>query len=157
MKTTTVTVGDVKFYIRPFDAFDQLEMFGDLQREVLPSIGAVLNVAFDKNAAAENSDTATIAALRDLSTQFDGATLRKWAARLLHPEYVSYEARGDHEPSKLTQDHVGSALPDFAYVLELMYHVGKVNFAVPLGRWAALSGLAQKAREKLSGASATTS
>lgn len=150
-----VKVGEVLFRILPFDAFRQLRLFGDLQKEVLPSIGGVLNTAMAKDS--ERDDRAVIDAFRELSMRFDGATLERWANLLLDPDYVSFEISGNREPSKLSPTNRGLALPDFAAVLELMFHVGRVNFAGPLTRWAALSGLAQKAAAYLPAGFATTS
>lgn len=154
MRAQEVKIGDTVFRILPFDPWRQLELFGNLQREILPSVGGVLNSALAKDS--ERDDKAAIEAFRDLSTRFDGATLKKWAELLIDPEYVSFEIDG-REPAKLSSANRGLALPDFSYVLELMYHVGRVNFAGPLTRWAGLSGLAQKARAYLSADSATTS
>jgi hypothetical protein len=150
-----VTVGEVKFRITPFDPWTQLRLFGDLQKEILPHVGGMLSAAF----GAENGqrdEQAAIQAFRDLSANLGGAVLEKWAKLLLDPDYVTFEMNRA-EPAKLTQVNFGMALPDFAAMLELMYHVGRVNFAGPLSRWAGLSGLAQKAREHLSGSFATTS
>lgn len=156
MSTTTVEINGIKFRITPFDAFRQLEMFGDLQKEILPSVGGVLNVAFGADKNPENSDRAALAAFRELSSNFDGATLKKWANRLMDEEYITFETPGN-EPAKLSLHNRGAAFPDMSYILELMFHIGKVNFAAPLARWAALSGAAQKLVAKLSASSAPTS
>jgi hypothetical protein len=156
MSATVVDINGIKFRITPFDAFRQLEMFGDLQKEILPSVGGVLNVAFGSDKNPENSDTAALAAFRELSSNFDGATLMKWANRLMDEEYITFETPGN-EPAKLSARNRGAAFPDMSYILELMFHIGKVNFAGPLARWAALSGAAQKLMGKLSENSAPTS
>jgi hypothetical protein len=147
----TVEIKHNSYRIRPFDAFKQLAMFGDLQREVLPAIGGVLNVAIGSkgdDADSEAGDKAAIAAFRDLSTQFDGKTLLRWANLLLDEQYIIVEMEG-RTPEKLDRHVRETALEDFADVLELMFHVGKVNFAAPLQRWASLSGLAQKLTARL--------
>lgn len=155
---TTVEIGGVKFIITPFDAFKQLKLFGNLQREILPAVGGVLNVTLAKESAAgEDADAAALKAFRDLSANFDGDTLLKWAnALLLEGENVVFEMDGN-EPKKLTKMNREDALPDLSYVMELMFHVGKVNFADPLQRWAGLSGLAHKLTAKLSASSGQTS
>lgn len=153
---TTVDIGGITFRISPFDAFAQLRMFGDLQKEILPAVGGVLNVTLGSEKDMDKSDAAAIAAFRDLSSNFDGATLEKWANRLLQEEYITFEVPGQ-EPQKLSPHRRGEAFPDLSFLLELMFHVGKVNFAAPLARWAALSGVAQKLAAKLSENSAQTS
>lgn len=159
MKPTEVTIDGVVFLIRPFDPFTQLQLFGDLQREILPAVGGIANIALARDpeaAKGPEADAAAIAAFRDLSAKFDGAALKKWAERLLQPDFVSYAIDG-REPAKLDRLGQSMAFKDFSGVLELLYHVGKVNFANPLARWAGLTGLAQKLTARLSENSATTS
>lgn len=154
----TVTIQDVEFHIRPFDAFRQLRLFGDLQKEVLPSVGGVLNVALSgRGEGTAIDEVAVIEAFRDLCSRFDGATLERWANALLDADHISCTLPGRREPEKMDKIARGMALADFSSVLELMYQVGKVNFADPLARWASLSGLAQKLTAKLSASSAPTS
>lgn len=150
-----VHIKDNIFRITPFDAFAQLRMFGDLQKEILPAIGGVLNVAFDKTDEGR-SDTAAIEAFRDLSLRFDGKTLERWANLLLDEEHIVVEIDGGN-PKKLGRIARDEALTDFADILELMFHVGKVNFAAPLQRWASLSGLVLKLTGKLGSDSSTAS
>lgn len=149
-KPTEVVIGDTRFYITPLDPFVQLRLFGDLQREILPSVGGLLNHVLGKSGEADASaDAAGIAALRELSTRFDGAALERWAGLLLDAEYVAFETNDMREPAKLRKSEHRRAFPDMTYILELMFHVGKVNFAAPLARWASLTGLAQKLTERL--------
>ncbi len=156
--STTVKIQDVKFTIHPFDAFRQLRLFGDLQKEVLPSVGGVLNVALASGKDGEQIDeTKVIDAFRDLCMKFDGAALERWAGLLIDQNHITCTLPGRREPEKLDLVARGMALKDFSAVLELMYHVGKVNFADPLARWASLSGLAQKLTAKLSASSVPTS
>lgn len=157
--STTITIQGVDFTIHPFDAFRQLRLFGDLQKEVLPSVGGVLNVAMASSKdAVENIDEGkVIDAFRDLCMKFDGVALERWATLLIDENYISCTLPGKREPEKLDRIARGMALKDFSAVLELMYHVGKVNFADPLARWASLSGLAQKLTAKLSASSVPTS
>lgn len=149
-------VDGVMFYIRPFDAFTQLKMFGDLQREILPSVGGVLNVSLASDADGAKQDAEAIKAFRDLSANFSGDTLTRWAKMLLDEDHVSFEdANGSVK--KLNRHNQGEALEDFSAVLELMYHVGKVNFFLPLVRWSGLTGLALSIKDKLSASSEPTS
>lgn len=158
MSGTTVTIEGVDFTIRPFDAFRQLRLFGDLQKEVLPSVGGVLNVALASGKDGEQIDeTKVIDAFRDLCMKFDGAALERWANLLLDQDHISCQRPGMREPERLDKIARGMALQDFSAVLELMYHIGKVNFAAPLARWASLFGLAQKLKARLSASSVPTS
>lgn len=156
VRPTEAVVGNVKFWILPFDPFRQLRLFGDLQKEILPHVGGLLSVALAADRDADRDETAGVQAFRDLSSNLGGAVLEKWAKLLLDPEHVTFEDPSTGNPARLNDVNRGLALPDFAAVLELMYHVGRVNFAGPLSRWAALSGLAQKAKAFLSVDSAKT-
>lgn len=151
-----VEIGDVTFHIQPFDAFRQLRLFGDLQREILPAVGGVMNVVMAGDKDAERDEKAMLAAFHDLSSRFDGATLVKWAEKLLDENYVAFETPAT-DVRKLNKANYTDALPDFGAVMELMFHVGKLNFADPLARWASLSGLARKLTDKLSASSVPTS
>lgn len=152
-----VTIGETVFIIRPMDAFTQLRLFGDLQKEVLPALGGVINVIADPKETGDKMDAVAIDAVRNLSERLGGEALQKWAKLLLNGEYVSYQREGDRNPSKLDKVGMEMAFGDFSEVLELMYHVGKVNFADPLTRWAGLSGLAQRMTARLSAGSGPTS
>lgn len=156
-RTTEVTIGETVFFIRQFDAFTQLRLFGDLQKEILPALGGVINVIADKSADGEKVDAMAIDAMRNLSERLGGAALEKWARLLLDGEYVAYQMTGERQSNKLDKVALATAFTDFSQVLELMYHVGKVNFADPLARWAGLSGLARRMMAPLSGSSAPTS
>jgi hypothetical protein len=155
-KQTIVAIGKNEFRITPFDPFRQLKLFGDLQKEILPAVGGVLNAALTAGDAAQADDAAGIAAFRDLSTKFDGAQLLRWSDLLIDPEYV-YVAIEGADLVKVSKSVRDEAFEDFSEVLELLFHIGKVNFAAPLTRWAGLSGLAQKAMAKLSANSEPTS
>lgn len=155
-KQTVVEIGSKEFRITQFDPFRQLKLFADLQKEVLPAVGGVLNVAFSKTGDEKADDQAGIAALRELSAKFDGTQVLRWADLLIDQEYVAVSIDGA-DPVKLTKIAREDVFEDFSEVLELLYHIGKVNFAAPLARWASLSGLAQKLTAKLSASSATTS
>lgn len=154
-KPNIVTIGDNEYRITAFDAFRQLKLFGDLQKEVLPAVGGVLNQAMSKGENTEADDRAGIEAFQQLSSKFDGAQLMRWADLLIDGEYVVVVQDGN--PLKLSKAVREDVFTDFSEVLELLYHIGKVNFAAPLQRWVSLSGLALKLTEKLSASSAKTS
>jgi len=132
-KPYEVAIGDVTFYIQRFDPFTALELFGDLQRDVLPAAGSAAVAIFgDKDA--ERDDAAMLQAFRELSSTLDGKTLKGWADRLIDPELVAYERdRGD--VAKLDKRGRAEAFVDFTEILELMFHIIKWNCEGPLGRW----------------------
>ena len=155
-KPTIVTIGSNEFRITAFDPFRQLKLFGDLQKEVLPAVGGVINVAMSKGQDGQADDKAGVEAFRELSSRFDGTQIMRWVELLLDQEYVFVSVDGA-DPIKLNKQVREDVFADFSEVLELIYHIGKVNFAAPLARWASLSGLAQKLTAKLSASSGKTS
>lgn len=155
-RTKTVVIGSTSFHIARFDAFRQLALLGDLQKEVLPAAGSMLTAVFSQpqqadGAVAAQDEEAMVQALRELSARLGGDALRKWADLLIDPELVSFELPG-REPQKLTVAQRGMAFEDFSQILELMFHILKHNFAGPLAQWAGRFG---PAREKLANLSAS--
>src|SRR5690606_15242080 len=119
-KPYEVTVGRTTFYIRRFDAFAALELFGDLQRDILPAAGGALAAVFGPEDGAKD-EQAMLQAFRELSTTLDGKTLQAWADRLIDPDLVAYERDGA-EPAKLDKRGREAAFEDFTEILELMFH-----------------------------------
>lgn len=146
-----VVIGSTTFRISKFNPFDQLQLLGDLQKEMLPAAGSMLAAVFGGEGEAQARDEqAMLQAFRDLSAKMGGDALLKWASRLIHPELVTFELAG-RDPQKLTEVHRGMAFEDFSEILELLFHILQHNFAGPLARWAGRFG---PAREKLASLSA---
>jgi len=141
MAKKEVTIGQTTFYLTTFAPRDQLRIFGDLQKELLPSIGTLLAAA----AAGAGDDEARLdegallGALRAFSSSLDGKGLEAWCDKLIDSERVTFE-RGDRGALKLTKTHMDGAFEDFAEILELLFHIIQMNFAGPLARWLDLSG-----------------
>jgi hypothetical protein len=137
-------IGAATFYINTFAPRDQLRIFGDLQKELLPSLGTLLAAATG-NPAGEGSgdeERAIMDALRSFSGSLDGRALDAWCDRLIDSERVTFERPGK-DPRKLTKAHMDDAFEDFAEILELLFHIIQLNFAGPLGRWLGLFGSGQ--------------
>lgn len=152
-KATEVVIGSTTYIIRPFDAFTQLRLFGDLQREILPAMGGLLNVVADKKEDDAKINAAGVQALRELSERLGGAALEKWANALIHGDYIAYQPEGDRTAQKLDRAGQALAFSDFSEILELLFHICRVNFAAPFARWVSLTGLARSMAGRLSGSS----
>ena len=141
-QTVEIKVGKNTFFVTKLNAFEALPVFGDLQKELLPALGALLGSLKDVN----NADLEK--AVEKLSAQLDGKSLERWATRLLDSGHIAYEdENGEAVRFKLARD--GHIFADFAEVLQLLVGVIKENFAAPLTRWLNLSGLvglAEKAK-----------
>ncbi|OAM31674.1 hypothetical protein A7P96_05155 [Eikenella sp. NML03-A-027] len=147
-KPKIVSIGEHKFGISRMDAFTALEVFGDLQKELLPALGSLIKP--------ESEQDGTMNALTALSGSLSGKSLTKWANRLLDPDHISVEnADGDLE--KLTADRREMVFDNAVEILELMVAIIRENFADPLMQWLARSGLEAQLKDKIqSAASAKT-
>lgn len=137
MKPVEVTVNGTAFLIQRMDAFEALAAFGDLQKDILPAIGGAFGALQGEND--DQAEAAMADAIAKLSKQLDGKQLKYWADRLLSKERVSVEIEGDLRP--LDAATRAEAFDTFADILELMFHVIKLEFAGPLAGWLARLGL----------------
>ena len=144
-QTVEIKVGDTTFFITKLNAFEALPVFGDLQKELLPALGALLGSLKDgkqEGGSLKDVNNADLEkAVEKLSAQLDGKALERWATRLLDSGHIAYEdENGEAVRFKLARD--GHIFQDFAEVLQLLVVVIKEHFAAPLTRWLNLSGLA---------------
>lgn len=141
MKPTEVTINETAFLIQPLDAFEALAVFGDLQKDILPAAGGLIGLIGGE--VSEERDEAALAdAIAKLSQRLDGKQLTAWANRLLTKDSISVEINGNLMP--LDAAAKSMAFGEFTDILELLFHVIKVNFAGPLAGWLNRLGLGQK-------------
>lgn len=129
MARRTVEIGGTTFHLTPLPPREQLRIFGDLQRDLLPSMGELIGGGDGAGADAVST------ALSRLSTQLDGAKLSAWVDRLLTAETVSYERTSGGAPRQYDPRAFDLAFSDFSEALELVWQVIDLNFAGPLARW----------------------
>jgi len=111
------------------------ELFG---LPLLPSLGGVLAAVASQDEGDLNPD-ALLAGIKSFSISLDGKALDAWCDRLIDPERVAFERNGK-DARKLSKANMDEAFEDFAEILELLFHIIKLNFAGPLGRWLGHSG-----------------
>lgn len=150
MDTVEIEVSGVRFYYRRMDAFEALEALGDLQKEVLPSLGGLLTLIGDTDD--DESAAALSTSLERFSANLSGKQLRYWVDRLLSKDRVSVDIAG--ETKRLDVATRGQAFDSFTDIIELLTKVIKLEFADPLVSWASRAGLAQKFQGALSDATA---
>lgn len=138
MARQEVVIGAATFYLQTFAPRDALRIFGDLQKELLPSLGGVLAAVASQDEGDLNPD-ALLAGIKSFSISLDGKALDAWCDRLIDPERVAFERNGK-DARKLSKANMDEAFEDFAEILELLFHIIKLNFAGPLGRWLGHSG-----------------
>ncbi len=141
MARAEVTIGDTRFYLRTFNPREQLRIFGDLQKELLPSLGTILAAAAARtdDKSGDLDSGAILSAIRSFSSSLDGRGLDAWCTRLINKDLITFERSGA-EAQKLDPNHIDVAVDDFSQILELLFEIIKLNFAGPLVRWLDLSG-----------------
>lgn len=143
MKPIEIEVAGVTFYYDRMDAFEALEVFGDLQKDVLPSIGGLLSAlgatGGEGEEALDGASDAVAEAVARLSANFTGKQLRHWCDRLITKDRVSVEIEGDAR--RLGQTERRLAFDSFTDILELLFHVLRIEFAEPLFTYANQFGL----------------
>lgn len=144
MKPTEVTINDTAFLIQPLDAFEALAVFGDLQKDILPAAGGLLGLIGGETSEARD-EAALADAIAKLSQRLDGKQLTAWANRLLTKDSISVEINGNLMP--LDAAAKSMAFKEFTDILELLFHVLRVNFAGPLAGWLSRLGLGQKLQQ----------
>lgn len=131
-KAVEVMIGDTLFVVHPFNAFEALEIFGDLQKELLPAFGEMLGAVMQPGGEqVDETDSEVVAkAISKLSEKLSGKQLKFWADRLITKDSVSVEING----SMMGMDETAKqlAFKEFTEILELLVHVIKINFAGPL-------------------------
>lgn len=150
MSRKEVPIGDNIFYLRKYDAFYGLELFGDLQQRLGAPFLAALEAADDVG----NMDAlkAGIAGIGRVSGVLSGAVLRDFARRILHPDYISVSVNGA-EPRKLDEQAIGLAGLGAEDLAELCAEALEFQFAPFFARFAARYSGALSRLRSLSGSS----
>lgn len=101
MARQEVVIGTTTFYLNTFAPRDALRIFGDLQKDLLPSLGGVLASVASEDGGDINPET-LLAGIKSFSVSLDGKALDAWCDRLIDPERVTYEKNGK-DARKLTK------------------------------------------------------
>lgn len=133
MAREEITIGNTAYFVQKFSAMKQIEIFGDLQKTLLPSFGHMLSgfAAKGDDKDAEKDEKAFIDGLKGLSSQLDGKSLIALANQLIHQDYVTF-VRDDYNngnDTKLTKDKFDTAFEDMGEVVELVIFILTLNFS----------------------------
>ena len=143
------TQGDYVFYIRPMDPFKALDLLGDLQKTVLPALGAALGQTSiggeevkQDNGGEEVKQALTLSnfmhkkldienALKQLSAAINGAKLNDLLTRILNAEYISYAPVGEPDKAKRLDRAVVATIYNgrLKGMFELAWEVIRVNYS----------------------------
>lgn len=143
-----ITIGESTFYIQKFSAMDQLRIFGDLQKTILPSVGKLF--ASNPITSSEEDKQADVfgETLAELSAKLDGNELIKLAKTLIHPDLVTVQRDDINNGAdfKLKHEKLNEAFTDMSEVIELLIFILRLNFESFFTKYLARLGLAQEPR-----------
>jgi hypothetical protein len=149
MDITEFNQGEYTFYLRPMDPFKSLDLLGDLQKTVLPALGAALgktNLGAAGDEPGEELPTQKEAvtlskllskeldvenALKQLSAAVSGAKLNDLLTRILNGDYISYGPYGDRDKVKKLDRAALAAIYNgkLKGMFELAWQVLRVNYS----------------------------
>lgn len=154
MEATSVTIGDNKFYIRPFPAFKAANISGELASTLTPFLGAIAPLA--KGAGDGHSgesegimDMDVDKAAKALMNcpDISGDKVERLMKKLLLGGHIAVETEdedGEKESEKLNEDLVNELFcGDVQEMFVLCVHVIRLNFRGFFDKFAALSGKAK--------------
>ena len=143
----SVIIGDNEFLIRRFNPFLAWEMFGDLQKELLPAVSELLLAVAakpqeGKGTPADGADEGRVMAegITKLSSKLGGERMKYWADRLFNPDYISVSINGN-EPVKMDKAVAQLAFSDFTEIAQLVFEILKFNYAGPMAGFLSRIGL----------------
>ncbi|EDJ87765.1 hypothetical protein CGSHi22121_00962 [Haemophilus influenzae 22.1-21] len=100
MARSEIQIGESTFFVQKFSVMDQLRIFGDLQKTLVPSLAKVIGFSDEKPKDATSAQLAELAqksaanfaqGLQDLSQLLSGQELVKLADMLIKPELVTVQ------------------------------------------------------------------
>ena len=123
-----VEIDDHVFFVRRFPALKALPILGNLQTLLMRPLAKLdATGLLDSASGIDTNMAAIMAAVTELSTTLDGATLLHWQSVLINPNFVSYVVDEPSMPEQLTDKLIDERL-DVSVVLELMVRVALINF-----------------------------
>lgn len=130
MTRSEIQIGESTYFVQKFSVLDQLRIFGDLQKTLVPSFAKLIGLS--SNADEKNLQSAGdfSAGLTELSQQLSGAELVKLATMLIKPELVTVQ-RDDFNngtDKKLTQHDFDAVFADMSEMVELVIFILRLNF-----------------------------
>lgn len=156
MTRSEIQIGESTFFVQKFSVMDQLRIFGDLQKTLVPSIAKVIGFNDEKPKNATPEQLAELAqksaanfaqGLQDLSQQLSGAEMVKLADMLIKPELVTVQ-RDDFNngtDKKLNKADFDLVFDDMAELVELVIFILQLNFSSFFTKFLARLGSVQEA------------
>ncbi|CBY80576.1 hypothetical protein AO053_00490 [Haemophilus influenzae biotype aegyptius] len=159
MARSEIQIGESTFFVQKFSVMDQLRIFGDLQKTLIPSLAKVIGFSDEKPKDATSAQLAELAqksaanfaqGLQDLSQQLSGAELVKLADMLIKPELVTVQ-RDDFNngtDKKLSKTDFDLVFDDMSELIELVIFILQLNFSSFFTKFLARLGSVQELVKK---------
>lgn len=159
MARSEIQIGESTFFVQKFSVMDQLRIFGDLQKTLVPSLAKVIGFSDEKPKDATSAQLAELAqksaanfaqGLQDLSQQLSGAELVKLADMLIKPELVTVQ-RDDFNngtDKKLSKTDFDLVFDDMSELIELVIFILQLNFSSFFTKFLARLGSVQELVKK---------
>ncbi|OBW92980.1 phage tail assembly chaperone [Gallibacterium salpingitidis] len=160
MARQDVQIGASTFFVQKFSAMEQLRIFGDLQKSLVPALAKIIGIAegeTPKNATpeqlaemAKQSAVNFTEGLQQLSSQLSGVELLKLADMLIKPELVTVQ-RDDFNngiDKKLHKNDFDLVFDDFSEIIELVIFILRLNFEPFFTKYLARLGSVQEYLKK---------
>lgn len=142
VEPTMEKVGDKKFYITPFAAFQAANLTGELASVLAPLLGAIAPLVNDGSLM--NVDASKAAEAMSNCPSINGDKLEKLMKKLLLGGHITVEftnEEGEKEGQRLDEDLVNEIFcGDVQDMFILCFHVIKLNFNGFFKKFATLSG-----------------
>lgn len=140
MARQEIQIGESTFFVQKFSVMDQIRIFGDLQKTLVPSLGKMFGMFGASTPEKANADQLTDLAkksavefsegLQQLSQQLSGAELVKLVDMLVKPELVTVQ-RDDFNngtDKKLQKNDFDLVFDDMSEIIELVIFILRLNF-----------------------------
>ncbi|HHV6870618.1 TPA: phage tail assembly chaperone [Haemophilus influenzae] len=159
MARSEIQIGESTFFVQKFSVMDQLRIFGDLQKTLVPSLAKVIGFSDEKPKDATSAQLAELAqksaanfaqGLQDLSQQLSGPDLVKLADMLIKPELVTVQ-RDDFNngtDKKLSKTDFDLVFDDMSELIELVIFILQLNFSSFFTKFLARLGSVQELVKK---------
>lgn len=150
MTRSEIQIGESTYFVQKFSVLDQLRIFGDLQKTLVPSFAKLIGLSGNADEKNPKSAGDFSAGLTELSQQLSGAELVKLATMLIKPELVTVQ-RDDFNngtDKKLTQHDFDAVFADMSEMVELVIFILRLNFESFFTKYLARLGSVQDRMKK---------
>lgn len=123
------TIGDNRYYVRPFPALMALELLGDLQAVLTGAVGRSISDDVEVGSFLDKKINMG-AAIAAIGQQLKGPVLVSFAQRLILEDYISVKRLGKEEPERLSKLLFNNIFQrNLKELFELVFFILEVNYS----------------------------